>query len=151
MAQADTIENARADAGHPAPRAGQLGIWRMLLILGGAPLAWSVQIIAGYATAAYACFPKRAPLSQPVFASLHAGLAVLSAAAIAVSLVCLVLAWRSWRATRAEMPGDHQHLLDVGEGRTRFMALSAVISSVLFLFALLLTTSVLMLVQPCGI
>lgn len=135
----------------PAPAAGRAGIWSLLLILSGAPLAWSVQIAAGYGFAAYACYPKRESLAQPVIAGLHTGLLVLSVAAIIVALLCALLAYRAWRATRDETQGNHHDLLEVGEGRTRFMALCALISSIGFAIALLLTTSVLVLVSPCGL
>lgn len=151
MANADSIEQARAGSGHPSPQAGRLNVWRQLLILAGAPLAWSLQIILGYGAAAYACYPNRVPLAQPILPRLHLSLTMLSAAAIAVAALCALLAWHDWRHTRAESPGGHKHLLETGEGRTRFMALCGVISSLLFLGALLLTTSVLVLVSPCGL
>lgn len=151
MANADTIENARTNAGHPAPQGGRVSIWRLLLLLAGAPLAWSVQVLVGYGAAAYACFPKRQSLAQPVLSQLHLGLVVLSVAAIAVSALCALLSWRDFRHTRTERPGDHHQLLETGEGRTRFMALCGMLTSLLFLCALLLTTSVLVLVSPCGL
>ena len=47
MPHADSTEQARADAGHPSPHAGRISALRQLLILAGAPLAWSVQIALG--------------------------------------------------------------------------------------------------------
>ncbi len=146
-----SIDAAEAPAGHPAPHANRVSILRLLLLLAGAPLAWSVQIVAGYGAAAYACYPDRAALASPVLAHLHGALVALSVAAIALSALCALLSWRSWRTTRHEFEGDHHHLLEVGEGRTRFMAMCALISSVMFTLALLLTTSVLVLVAPCGL
>lgn len=146
-----SIDAAQAPAGHPAPHANRVGILRLLLLLAGAPIAWSVQIVAGYGAAAYACYPDRFSLPAPVLPHLHAALVTLSVAAIAVSLLCALLAYRSWRATRHEFEGDHHHLLEVGEGRTRFMSMCALINSILFAIALVLTTSVLVLVAPCGL
>lgn len=137
--------------GHPAPHAGRVSIVRLLLLLSGAPLAWAVQIAAGYAAAAYACYPHRDALAAPILPHLHGALVALSVGAIAVSALCALLSYRSWRLTRNEVEGDHHQLLDVGEGRTRFMALCAFISSAGFGLALLATTSVLVLVQPCGL
>lgn len=146
-----SIHAGKVPAGHPAPHANRVGILRLLLLLAGAPIAWSVQIAAGYAAAAYACYPDRFPLASPVLPHLHGALATLSAAAIAVSVLCAVLSYRSWRATRDEFEGDQQHLLEVGEGRTRFMSMCALINSILFTLALVLTISVLVLVAPCGL
>lgn len=151
MTHADSTEQARADAGHPSPHAGRTSALRQLLILAGAPLAWSVQIALGYGAAAYACYPHRMALARPVLPHLHLLLALLNAATIAVAALCALLAWRDWRHTRTELPGGHRHLLETGEGRSRFMALCGVISSLLFLGALLLTASVLLLVPSCGL
>lgn len=140
-----------APAGHPAPHADRVGILRLLLLLAGAPIAWAVQISAGYAAAAYACYPDRFSLPAPVLPHLHGALATLSAATIAVSVACALLSYRSWRATRHEFEGDRHHLLDVGEGRTRFMSMCALINSVLFTVALILTIGALVLVAPCGL
>lgn len=149
----DTANPGSADSPDTtaAPAGGRAGIWPLLLILSGAPLAWSVQIVAGYSFASYACYPKRDSLAQPVIAGLHTGLLILSVVAIVVALVCALLAYRAWRGTRDETQGNHHDLIEVGEGRSRFMALCALISSIGFAIALLLTTSVLVLVAPCGI
>lgn len=151
MPHADSTEQARADAGHPSPHAGRISALRQLLILAGAPLAWTLQITLGYGAAAYACYPKDTSLPRPVLPHLQLALTILSGAAIAVAVLCALLAWRDLRHTRNELPGGHRHLLETGEGRSRFMALCGVISSLLFLGGLLLTTSVLLLVPPCGL
>ncbi|HEU4376499.1 MAG TPA: hypothetical protein VFS02_23600 [Telluria sp.] len=145
------MNSANAAPGHPAPHAGRVSITRLLLLLTGAPVAWAVQIAAGYGAAAYACYPHRDALAAPVLPHLHGLLIALSVAAIALAALCALLSYRSWRLTRNEVKGDHHQLLDVGEGRTRFMALCALISSVGFGLALLVTTSVLVLVPPCGL
>ncbi len=146
-----SIDAAKAPSGHPAPHANRVSILRLLLLLAGAPIAWAVQIAAGYGAAAYACYPDRASLAAPVLPHLHGALLAMSVATIAVSVLCALLSYRSWRATRHEFEGNHHHLLDVGEGRTRFMSMCALINSVLFTIALVLTTTVLVLVAPCGI
>jgi hypothetical protein len=146
-----SLHAGQAGAAHPAPQAGKVSILRLLLMLAGAPIAWAVQIAAGYGAAAYACYPHRTSLGASVLPQLHAVLATLSIAAIAVALLCALLSWRSWRSTRDEFPGDHHQLLEVGEGRTRFMAMCALITSIGFALALLLTTAVLVLVAPCGL
>lgn len=137
--------------GHPSPRAHRLSLWSLMLALIGAPLAWSVQISAGYAAAAYACYPHRDALAAPVLPHLHLALGLLSAGAIAVAVLSGLLAWRNWKRTREEVEGDHHSLLEKGEGRSRFMALCALINSIGFSLALLLTSAVLFLVAPCGL
>jgi hypothetical protein len=118
--------------------------------LAGAPLAWSVQIIVGYAVSAYACYPRRMPLALPLFDSLRGMLLTISAAAIALSLLSTLVAYRSWTATRAEHEGNQHAALEAGEGRTRFMALCGLVTSAGFFIALLFTGVIPLLVHPCG-
>lgn len=142
---------AHPDTGHPAPHRGRVSLTMLAIGLAGAPLAWSVQIVVGYAIAAYACYPQRMSLAAPVLTGLKSQLAVLSVAAIVLAAICTFVAYRSWHATRGEQPGDQHALLEHGEGRTRFMALCGLITSASFLVLLVFTSVVLALVQPCGL
>jgi hypothetical protein len=49
-----------------------------------------------------------------------------------------------------EMEGDHFALIDVGEGRTRFMAMWGMLFSSGFLIAILFTTIASVMVPSCG-
>ena len=76
---------------------------------------------------------------------------------MAISILCLVvgvaaplLALRSWRRTRDEQPGSAHHLLSSGNGRTRFLAVCGLLSSVLFLIALVAASATLFLLPLCG-
>lgn len=137
--------------GHPSPQAQRLSVLSLMTALIGAPLAWSLQISAGYAAAAYACYPRRDALAAPVLPHLHLALSLLSVGAMLIAVLSGLLAWRNWRLTRGEVEGDHHVLLEQGEGRSRFMSLCALISSIGFGLALLLTSTVLFLVAPCGL
>jgi hypothetical protein len=141
---------AHPDTGHPAPQRGRVGAAALIIGLTGAPLAWSIQIVAGYAIAAYACYPQRMSLAAPVVAGLKGQLAMLSLAAILLAAICTLVGYRSWRASRDEQEGDHHALLEHGEGRTRFMAMCALVTSAGFLVVLVFTSIVLVFVQPCG-
>ncbi len=59
-------------------------------------------------------------------------------------------AWKSWRATREEEGGEQEELLEVGEGRTRFMALAGMLLSALFGLAVLFNAIPPFLVPACG-
>jgi hypothetical protein len=139
------------DTRHPAPQRSRVSLVMLAIGLVGAPLAWSVQIVVGFAIAAYACYPQRMSLAAPVLAGLKGQLAALSIAAIVLAAICTFVAWRSWSRTRGEQAGDHHALLEHGEGRTRFMAMCGLLTSAGFLIVLLFTSVVLVFVQPCGL
>lgn len=141
---------AHPDTGHPAPHRSRVSMTALAIGLAGAPLAWSVQIVVGYAIAAYACYPQRMSLAAPIVDGLKGQLALLSLAAILLAAICTLVGYRSWRATRNEQAGDQHALLEQGEGRTRFMAMCALVTSASFTVVLVFTSIVLVLVQPCG-
>jgi hypothetical protein len=67
-----------------------------------------------------------------------------------LSLVALIASWRVWQRTANEHQGSHHELLEVGEGRTRFMAMSGLIVSSIFLLNVLLNTVSFLFTAPCG-
>jgi hypothetical protein len=153
MSRTDTADpDALASApGHPSPHRHRVSVFWIMLALIGPPLAWSLQISAGYALAAYACYPKRDALPAPILPHLYASLTVLSVVAIVMTVLCGIIAWHNWQRSRNEAAGDHHHLAEVGEGRSRFMSLCALIVSVGFAAALVVTGAVLLIVSPCGL
>lgn len=90
-------------------------------------------------------------LAEPVLAGLRTQLGLVSVAAIIVAALCTLIAYRTWARTREEQQGDRHALLEAGEGRTRFMAMCGLLTSASFLIALIFTSLVLLLVQPCGL
>jgi hypothetical protein len=83
---------------------------------------------------------------------------VVSLAAILVCLAGVAVSWRDWMRTRDEhhsrsgKAGEHGQpaaLLETGEGRTRFMALSGVLTSATFLIVVIAHTASIFLVSPC--
>ena len=155
---AGAAEGNMATGAHPAPareRVGRTGLWFGLF---GAPAAWSVQTLADTAIAAHACYPRLTPTDEPVTGGMLAITLAVSAAALAVSIAALVVALRSWSRTRhehqersggASAHGAEHALLETGEGRTRFMALSAVMMSVTFLVACLAHAASVLIVGAC--
>jgi hypothetical protein len=116
---------------HPAPDRGRISrriLWYGLL---GAALAFSLDELASYIVAANKCalhtasgVPYMVRGTQPSYL----GLAVLT---FAIALGGTWAAYKSWRRTRGEHPGGSgQHVAEHGEGRTRFMAMCALMTSV---------------------
>jgi hypothetical protein len=105
---------------HPAPQRDRVAVWETCLGLAGGPLAWFVQLAAGYAIAAAPCYsgPDRDAGGQASLWVVALYLACL-ALALAGGLMSLIV----YRRTRCETDHDEAMLLEGGHGRTRFLAL----------------------------
>ena len=133
---------------HPAPHRGRVELWESVLGLGGGPLAWIVQLAAGYAIAAAPCYtgPDRDAAGQ---ASLWI---------VALSLLCLALAAAGGicslivdRRTRRETEHSEAQLLEHGHGRTRFLALWGMLLGFGFAGVILLNGVALVGVPACAL
>ncbi|HEY7986115.1 MAG TPA: hypothetical protein VIE17_04220, partial [Methylophilaceae bacterium] len=69
-----------------------------------------------------------------------AGIVTLAAGAAAVN---------SWLKTRHELEGSADHILEVGEGRSRFLAISGLLTSAGFIIAFLFFSSTLLIAPVC--
>lgn len=151
--------DARASGeGHPAPARREVRLSTLWFGLVGAPAAWSVQTLVNLPLSAHACYPRLTPLSAPMTAGLRGIAFVVSLAALALCLAAAAVAWRTWWRTRGEHQQgsgrgrEHQPssaLLETGEGRTRFMALAGVLTSITFLVVSAANTAAIFLVSPC--
>jgi hypothetical protein len=110
---------------HPAPQRERASTFASAFGLLGGPLAWFVQLCAGYGLSSWSCFPKDerglAPLvgvswSWPT-------MVVLLVASVVIATAAFFAAYGNFRRTRDEGHGGHAHLMEVGAGRTRFIAL----------------------------
>ncbi|URD61847.1 hypothetical protein M8312_04865 [Sphingomonas sp. KRR8] len=109
-----------------------------------------MQLLGSYLFSANACARADDGRMPEVVPSLWLLLLLLNVVCIAAAICGMMLALRSWRKTRHEGRGGGHHLLDVGEGRTRFSALSAAIVSGIFLFAILAEFGALLILQRCA-
>jgi hypothetical protein len=105
----------------------------------GAPAAWALEVIAGYSVIAHYCYPRDSPLSTPTFDATRLTGFIVCVVLILVGLAALVTAIHCWRETRHGHDAEHHELLEVGEGRARFMAFGGVLLSTMFLFALIMS------------
>jgi hypothetical protein len=120
-------------------------------LLGG-PLAWFFQLCSGYALSSWPCFPndyrRLAPLNE--YAWTWSAIVVISIVAFGVSSLAFFVSWRAFQRTRRESKGDHRHVLEVGTGRTRFLALWGVIGGASFAAAVALTAIALRVLPRCA-
>jgi hypothetical protein len=136
--------------GHPAPHRHKVSLVALGFGLAAAPIAWAAQTIFGYALSSRACFPGDTPRSAPLFYGAVPIAIEINIIAILVAAVAAAIAYRSWRVTRDEDDGRLHHLVEVGEGRTRFLALCGMLTSLGFLGAIIFASVAIVLVPLCG-
>lgn len=125
-------------AAHPAPRRDIVPTRVLWFGIFGAPAAWALQTIVDYSLVSHFCFPGAMPRQRPTFDALRTTGIAVSLIVVVVVLLAMVTAVRSWHATRHGHDAEHHELLEVGEGRARFMAFAGVLLSAVFLFAVLM-------------
>ncbi len=135
---------------HAAPHRARVPLWALWAGLFGGPLLWSVQALANYAFVAHSCYPTVLPRTTPTFGSVWGLVLAISIVAALGTVAAGLVALRSWRATRDEKAGSAESLLDTAEGRTRFMALTGLVLSGIFLLAVLATGLPLFMVPTCA-
>lgn len=140
----------QANVGHPAPERDRVSNLRLLGALLLAPLGWLTQLLASYFFSSNACANGDDGLAPATVPALWLILLIINFLCIAAGVAGLVFALRAWRRTRGEKKGGGHHLLDVGEGRTRFAALSAAIVSCIFLFAIFAEAAALIIFGHCA-
>lgn len=122
---------------HPSPHRGKVSAAWLLAGLAIPPTAWVLGMLVGFIISSNAC-PSVASAAPQV------GLAGDAALLIVVELVCLaatiasgLMSRRQWRRVRLEkQDSEHAHLT-LGEGRTRFIALTGMLTSGVFAVAIL--------------
>jgi hypothetical protein len=142
-------EANRASDSHPSPHRGKIGLVGLFYGLVAAPAAWVLSQIANSTLGQEACFPGTEPLAAPAFGGVHAIQAAILLAALLISASAAAVALRTWRSTRGEQSGDQHALLSIGEGRSRFMAFSGLLTSLGFLVASVFSAPALILVGSC--
>jgi hypothetical protein len=74
----------------------------------------------------------------------------VTTAAIVISLLSLWVSWRAFKRTQREMSGDSRHLMDVGTGRTPFLALWGAMVGGLFAIASAMTYVAFLMLPRCA-
>jgi hypothetical protein len=133
--------------GHPSPGRESVRLELLFFGLCAAPIAWTLQFLINYGLASHACYPR--DMSQPEGGLWYGPLAI-NLVAILVSLAAAIVSYAMWRSARREHSGASGQALEVGEGRTRFMALLGMMTGLGFLFATICDTVVLLVERQCG-
>ena len=163
----------------PAPRRGQVSTIRIAVGLFGAPAAWLAQFSLSEPLAAHACYPYQEPLSAPIWQGFPVILAAISIACFAAALLSGFVAWSSWRQYKRKLAGEGRsgvnnsvdlssskpspageeayalkstvlNVIEAGEGRNRFLVKLSLMSSFIFIVAIILNICAVLLVPPCS-
>jgi hypothetical protein len=131
-------------------RAG--GLFESLFPLVASPLAWLVQLYAGYALASQSCFPgSERRLALPArLGWTRAAIAVVMIAACLVSLLALASALRSHRRSRGETRLDLGEVIRTTAERTCFLSLWGIIFGAGAASGSVLTLLAYFVLPPCA-
>lgn len=130
-----------SDALHMPPVKAPRRFWLSMSGASAAPIFWIGQMMLGYWVSAEACYGSDHPGAALPAASLRALLIAFDGVAILAALAGGIAAYAAFRASRREAT-------DV-EGRTRFLAVWGLLSSLWFLAAILFNTIASLGVPPC--
>jgi heme/copper-type cytochrome/quinol oxidase subunit 2 len=123
---------------------------RLLLILFGAPSAWLIQLTVSEPLAAYACYPYQAPLSAPIWEGLSFLLVAISLICLGVALLSGFIAWKSWRRLAPSTRENGEDAAEIISGRSRFLMKLGVMSSFIFIVAVVFNACAVWLVPLCN-
>jgi hypothetical protein len=114
----------------------------------GGPLAWFLQLCAGYALASRHCASSNVRMPAALDWT-QAAMLTVATAAIAVSLLAALVSWRALQRTKTETPGDPRHLTEVRSGRDRFLALWGTVLGSSFAVAAAMTSFGVVILPRC--
>ncbi|HVW73170.1 MAG TPA: hypothetical protein VHC39_06000 [Rhizomicrobium sp.] len=133
----------------PAPETRRPSFWWLMVGNCAAPIFWIGQLVLGYGVTSLVCYPGDTPrMAAP--GSLLAVLIVFDGIALAAAVAGGAISLAAWRRSRDEGEGGIAHTLHVAQGRTRFLALWGMLSSLWFFFAILFNTIASVLAPLCG-
>ena len=145
----DTV--AYSLARHPAPHCDRVGLAEIFCGLFAAPIVWAGDLMVDYGLIGHACYPGDLPLGEPT-----AGLGFAGPIALGCHLVALLLIasgfWVSLRMWQVTGPpeGHAHHLIERGEGRTRYFGIVGMGFSTMFFLITAVETLSLALVPLCS-
>ncbi|MGZ5849559.1 MAG: hypothetical protein ACXWJN_03090 [Methyloceanibacter sp.] len=140
-----------ATIAHPAPHRDRVTLVELAFALAAAPLAWGAQLVIGYGVASHVCFAGSAPRAvPPSWLGAVLLLLVVELIAFVIAAVGAAVAYRLWHATRTEDSGDTHEMVEAGRGRTRFLALWGLMTSLGFAGAVVFSLVGLFEVPLCG-
>jgi hypothetical protein len=143
-------ERVTLGIGHPAPHRQAASPVLFLFALFGAPAAWLIELLIGFAVTSYTCDmhqTRGALAAVPGWVSPL--IAIVNILALLIGALALLAGVVLIRRTQGEHEARSGEPIDAGEGRTRVLAVWAIVGSIIFIVALLTNTFSLTLVPIC--
>lgn len=134
----------------PSQRRREIGPFRLAFGLLAAPLAWSADELFSYGAASYLCRMKASGSDQTLTVPDSPWFWALIVVTLAIAVAGFVVAVGNWRKTRDVQAGSGHQLPELGEGRSRFIAICSMLTSGGFLIAFLFMLANLALAPLCG-
>jgi hypothetical protein len=134
---------------HPAPARHTVSNFALGFGLLAAPFAWAVDEMALYFVASRLCEMKTYNVTETLARATSPWFIAISVVAFIVALAGVWVACDSWRRSRNEKEGSGHHLVEVGEGRTRFLAMTGMVTSIGFAIAFLFIFSQMFVAPLC--
>lgn len=134
---------------HPSPLRGKVALGSLWFGILAAPMAWiSLELLSYILTTSLCDTNNQSALSKH---SLKVWYYLLPFSLVAgiISISAIVVAMHNWKKTRHEKSGSAHQLMEVGEGRTRFLAMFGLLTTVGFIVALLFSSITLFLMPLC--
>ena len=142
---------AYSESRHPAPHRERVRLRTLFYGMFAAPIVWAGNLMVTYGVIGHACYPGYAPLDRVVDGFGFAWPFVIACYIVSL-LICVssfFVSYRAWRVTGSESEGHLHHLMEAGEGRTRYFGIIGMSSSVLFFAAILFGTFVPFILPLC--
>lgn len=137
------------DAAHPAPHRHAINFGLLATALIATPAIWGIRLVVNYGIDSHYCFPgDRRSNALPGWA--WPTLLGIDLLAIVVAIAAVLISLTSWRLSREEFAATSGPLIEIGEGRTRFLALWGLMTSIGFLVAVGFDLVALWIAPACG-
>jgi Mn2+/Fe2+ NRAMP family transporter len=129
----------------PAPHADRVKLGEIFFGVLGGPLAWYLQLCAGYALASAPCSRDGARMAAPLPVPQWTGpaMSVAMLGGVVIALLALGVSWLALRRNHREAAGESAR-------RTRFLALWGVLLGSAFAVAAAMTAVAFILVPRCA-
>lgn len=134
---------------HPSPKRGAVAPWLLLTGLAAGPFGWILQLLVDYGLSSGLCMGRRTMAQHPSENGELFALVAVNLLCLAIALGGLALCYDSWRKVRDEKPGGGHRTLNVGEGRSRFLALAGMLTAGGFALAILFNTVEPFMIPAC--
>lgn len=134
---------------HPSPHRAKVSVFLLFAGFVIPPAAWTIQLLVGFGISSNACPLTSTPDPHPGFSGEATLLIVLQFGCMLAAVASGLMSWQQWRRVRLEKKDSEHSHLTIGEGRTRFIAISATLSAGVFTVAILFNMLEPLLIPLC--